>query len=188
MHRPSLFLASVILAGSATIAAAGAKWQSTLSPVGSGVPTMSAKGSKASIDDKGNILVVAKAVTDAGGLVTTDGSFTAKTGPALSGDEYVGILHGTVIPLGVSFEFNMPLELKKGNGTAKFSAAALLALGSGQTIKVTGFDVYGPLGAANVASCAANVNNPALPRVNVDPNPNPCQQGSFVGTDGFHIP
>lgn len=93
-----------------------------------------------------------------------------------------------MLPLGVSFQFNLSMELKNGGGTAKFSAASLLALGSGQTIKVTGVGVYDPLGTANVAACAANVNNRALPRVVVDPTPNPCQQGTFVGTDGIHIP
>jgi hypothetical protein len=185
MHGRSLFLATIILAGSATLASAGAKWQSSLAPLTVAPPTL-ATTSKASIDDKGNIQVVAKGVTDAGGLVNGDGSFTAKTNPALSGDEYMGILHGTVIPLNVSFAFNMPLELKNGSATAKFSAAALLSLGSGQTIRVDGLDVWGPLGAANVAACQANIDNMALPRVSLGADP--CQQGTRIGVDGIHIP
>ena len=51
-----------------------------------------------------------------------------KTAPVLNGDEYVAIVGGTFIALGVDFLFNLPMELKNGKGKAKIDASSLFSL------------------------------------------------------------
>ena len=185
----SLITASAIVIAGATLATAGTKWQANVVPTTAAAPTLSNK-SKASMDDKGKVQVNLQDVTDAVGLVNGDGSFTAKTAPALSGDEYVAIVTGKFLALGVTFEFALPIELKKGKGSAKIDASSLFNLippGLLKSIEVQGAKVYGPLGAANVVACTALLNS-AIPRVNLPPAPNPCQAGALIGTTGIQLP
>jgi hypothetical protein len=177
--------AGILLAASA--AWAGTKYQANLVPTSSLPPSLSNKG-KVQLKDVGRVQATIKGVDDGTGLVTTDQSF--KTTGTLTGDEYVVVLKGVFVALGTPFEFNLVSELSNGNGATKVDASGLFALippGLIKSVDVTGAEVHGPLGAANVAGCTANLTGP-LPGINLPPAVNPCIGGTKIGVAGVQVP
>jgi hypothetical protein len=181
-----LTMAMAGLAVSASAALAGTKYQANIVPASAtnppSDPTMSAKG-KVKLDDKGNVKVGIKGVTDAGG-VPAESSFA---GPALDGTEYIYIVKGTFVSLGVQFEVDIPIDVKKGNGKAALSLSsqfALIPMGAGRGVEITGGEVWGPLGAANVAACQPDV----TAGVSLVPGNTNCRGGTQIGVAGVFIP
>jgi hypothetical protein len=166
-------------------ASAGTKYQASLVPTSDAPAGLSTK-SKVVLKSNGQVKVTLKGVNGGGGLVSTDQSL--RQGGMLTGDEYVTVLHGTFVALGISLELNLVAELKKGKGVAKADASSLFNLvppNVVRAIEVTGATVYGPLGQANVAGCQANL---GLGGLVFEPTPNPCIGGSQVGVAGIMVP
>lgn len=192
-------LASILTVGIVSLALtvgsaeAGTKYQTNIVPANADMngletdPTLSNK-SKVKITDTGQFQAKVDGVTDAlGALVTTDGSFDDKTAPALNGDEYLVIIGGTFVALGVGFQFNLPMELKGGKGKAKIDASSLFGLippGTLRSTQQTTVEVYGPIGPAAVAACATNLDGGGFV---VSPDPNPCLAGDRVGVGGIQL-
>jgi hypothetical protein len=78
------------------------------------------------------MLALSAALASAGTKYQSNLVPTSSTAPTLGNaskaslddNEYVAVVHGTFVALNVAFHFNMPVELKKGNGSGKFSAAS----------------------------------------------------------------
>ncbi len=195
MRCISLFLLALAVVALSTSAWAGTKYKANLVPVGvldpndpNGPGTLANK-SKIQAQDSGKFQANLKGVVDgAGELITTDGSF-GKTG-TLTGDEFIVVVGGTFPgAANIAFEFNLVGELKKGNGKAAIDASSLFSLIPPNTLRsvaITGVEVHGPLGAANVAACTQNLADGGffLPGT----VSNPCVGGSLIGAAGIQIP
>jgi hypothetical protein len=165
---------------------AGTKWGTNLVPASDTDPVISPK-SKASFKDKGQLKAGISGLTDGGGmLVTTNESY--KKNDLLDGDEYMVILSGIFVALGVDFSFNLPIELKEGKGSGKIDAADLFSLitpGLHRASEMTTIKVVGPLGVGNVPDCQSNLTAGGYVILG---NPNPCDQGTLIGVGGVLIP
>ncbi len=176
-------LAALLVAGVGP-AVAGTKYLSNIVPLSTGTPTLSNK-SKVLFKEQGILKAKLKGVM-APGAVTTDGSF--KDG-ILTGDEYVVVVTGVLPSVGIDFEINLIVELKNGTGSVKGDGSALFSLIPGGLVRsviITGTEVHGPLGVANVAACGTNLS--ASDGISFPPAPNPCAGGSFIGEAGIEVP
>ena len=102
-------------------------------------------------------------------------------------DDGTAVFRATFTALGLGIEGAVPVELKKGNGTGKFSQAALFSLipaGLGRSVELNGVEIWGPLGAGNVAACTAVV-TAGYSVVANDPS---CRGGTKIGVAGISIP
>ena len=195
MRCTSLFLLALAVVGLSTSAWAGTKYQANLVPVGvldpndpNGPGTLAIK-SKVQAQGSGKFQANLKGVVDgAGALITTDGSFKA-TG-ILTGDEFIVVVAGTFPGAAdVAFEFNLVGELKKGNGKAAIDTSFLFGQIPADTLRsivITGVEVHGPLGAANVDDCTLNLTAGGFNLPDVAPNP--CVGGDRIGAAGIQIP
>jgi len=192
VSKSLIALASLAVIGAVVAPAlAGTKVQENIVPSSAtsppGNPTLSTAG-KFQMDDKGKVQVTLKGVTDgAGAPVTSSGSYASKTMPVLDGTQYVAVFRATFTALGLGIEGAVPVELKKGNGTGKFSQAALFSLipaGLGRSVELNGVEIWGPLGAGNVAACTAVV-TAGYSVVANDPS---CRGGTKIGVAGISIP
>lgn len=182
-------MAIPMLAGAVAPAFAGTKIQMNVVPSSATSPptnpTLTSKG-KFQVDDKAKMQVGLKGVTDGAGLpVTTSTSY--KDTATLDGTQYVAVVRGTFTALGVTFESALPVELKKGSGTGKVSLASLFSAipaGVGRSVEVNGVEIWGPLGASNVAACTAVV----TAGFSVVPNDPACRGGTKIGVGGMNIP
>jgi len=187
-----LIVALASLAVAVGTAAAGTKFQTNIVP-GNALdglevnPSLSSKG-KVKIIDKGLFQAKLDGVTDAtGALVTTDGSYNDKNAPTLTGDEYVVVVGGTFVALGVDFRFNLPMELKGGKGKAKIDAASLFGLippGTLRSSQQTAVNVFGPIGVAAVDGCTVNLNAGGFV---IGADVNPCEGGDRIGVGGIQL-
>jgi hypothetical protein len=189
------FAAIPMLAGMVGPAFAGTKFQTNIVP-SSAVspptnPTLSTKG-KIQFDDKGKILLTVKGVTDgAGDPVTTStaikDSLKATGTPVADDTTYVAVVRGTFTALGIQFEMPVPFDLKKGNGTTKLAEGAQFSQipgGIGRSVEINGVEVWGPLGAGNVAACNSVLAN-VVTLVTNDPS---CRGGTKIGVAGINFP
>lgn len=153
--------------------------------------------------DKGKLLGKLKDVTDAGGaLVTTSTTFkdSLKAGnPTLDGQEYIIIVKVHALGymdvagnVGIDAEIVIPVDLVSGTGITSLDMAGLFGLitGQPQQIGVLGAEVWGPLGAGNVANCQVIVSggNPPLPAYITTPNDPSCRGGTQIGQGGLQVP
>lgn len=103
------------------------------------------------------------------------------------GTTYVAVIRGTFTALGVGFELPVPIDLKKGNGTTKLNGSASFSMippGIGRSAEINGVEVWGPLGAANVAACNAVLASV----VSLVPNDPSCRGGTKIGVAGVNFP
>jgi hypothetical protein len=174
-----------IVAVSASAALAGTKYQATI-VTSSGVapavpPTLSA--GKVSVKDTGDIKVGVKGVDDGTGPVTTSTSF--KDTATLDGTEYVAIVKFNFTALNADVEVAVPMDVKKGTGKGAVSLGGLTSLipaGVGRSLEVTGGEVWGPLGAANVTACTAELTTGYALGAST------CKQGVRIGVAGINVP
>jgi hypothetical protein len=181
-------MAMAILAVSASTALAGTKYQANLVPSSASSPptnpTMEA--GKLSLKDTADIKAKAKGITDAGGNEVTGSTSFADTA-TLDGSEYVVILKAQFTALAIDIEAPIAMSVKNGGGKGAVSLAGLLGLlppGVGRSIEVTGAEVWGPLGPANVAACQAEV---AVGYV-IGALSSTCRGGTRIGVGGINIP
>jgi len=189
-----------------TTAWAGTKFQTNIVPATDTHPTLNSKG-KLQVKDTGKLSVKLDGVTDPNGaLVTTDGSFSGGT---ITGDEYVTVLTGTFVALGVEFSLNLISEMKAGKGNGKIDATFLFGLlpsGLLRSVDMGRAEVWGPIGdqvcdlgtntCQGGAACATNADCPTVTDcqnslVNgfvVTPSPNPCVGGTKIGVGGISLP
>ncbi len=186
-----LTMAVAALAVSASAALAGTKYQANVVPSSTtnppSNPTLSAKG-KVSLKDSGDIKVGIKGVTDGTGAPAESTTAYKDSGyTTLDGSEYIYIAKGTFVSLGVSFEAYVPIPVKKGNGKGSLNLSSqfgLIPAGVGRGVEITGGEVWGPIGTANLAACQADVTAGA---VVVLPDNN-CRQGDQIGVAGIVVP
>jgi len=188
LSKRVLTMTAAAVALSASAALAGTKYQANIVPASATNPptnpTLSSKG-KAALDDKGNVKVGIKGVTDGAGA-PANSSTSLKDTNTLDGTEYFYIAKGTFTSLGVTFEVPVPMDVKKGSGAAKVSLAsqfALIPAGAGRGVEITGGEVWGPLGAANLASCQAEVTAGV-----VVAGSSTCRGGTKIGVAGLLVP
>jgi len=179
------------LALAASPAFAGGKWQTNLAPESDTDPTLSPK-SKVSFKDSGLLQVKVLGLTDGGGvLVTSDESFKGKF-PTLNGDEYILILSGRFPALDVPFEFNLPFEVKAGNGKGKGDFKNLFDFippGLHRASELTSVKVVGPVGLLTFPDCQDNITaGGGQGGFVVLGALNPCDQGDLIAVGGVLIP
>jgi len=207
MRSRRFALLGVLLCVVATTAWAGTKFQTNVVPATNLDPTISSTKGKIQVKDVGQFSVKLDGVTDIGGnLVTTDDSF--KTG-TLTGDEYVTVLTGSFVALGVEFSFNLISELKGGKGKGKVDASTLFGLvpmGLLRSVDMGRAEVWGPIGdqvcdlGTNTCqggkACATNADCPTISDCQnnlvtgfiLTPAPNPCVGGTKIGVGGISLP
>ena len=181
-----LTIGMAALAMSASAAMAGTKYQATLVTASTTAPpsnpTLAA--GKLSLKDTGDIKAGVKGVTDGGGMpVTSSTSF--KDTATLDGTEYVVVLKLNFTALGVDVEIPVAMDLKGGTGKGAVSLGTLTSLipaGTGRSLEVTGGEVWGPLGVANVAACQAELTNGYAIGTSL------CKGGTRVGVAGVNVP
>ncbi|MEO2166668.1 MAG: hypothetical protein ABGY42_00855, partial [bacterium] len=184
----ALLTAAVVLLPGA--ASAGSKVQGNLIPsftdsIGINLPAAKVLAkSKVAVDGKGSI----KAVIKLDSKISGDLSLLDKTAPSLSGDELVLVVSTTYLEVGISTQISVPIEVKKGVGKAKASAATLFALMPVHpgNIRVDSINVH-EIDATQLAACATLLGS-ALPAIIV-PAPNPCIGANpAVAYMGFQVP
>jgi hypothetical protein len=181
-----LTMTTAMLAVSASVALAGTKYQANLVTANAsnppGNPTME-KG-KISLKDTADIKAQVKGVTDGGGMLVNSSTTFDDTGN-VDGTEYVIILKATFTALNLPIERAIPMTMSDGKGKAKISLAGMLTLlppALGRSVEVTGAEVWGPLGGANVAACQAELTlGYAAP-------PSACRGGTKIGVAGINVP
>jgi len=148
-------------------------------------PTMAA--GKVQMKGNGKCKSKLSGVTDEFGIpVTTDNSM--KLTGEMTGDEYIVVLGGNFPGMGTVFEFNIPVELKLGKGSATIDQSAQFALIPAGVHRASVFDkleIYEPPLPADFAACKLVVDGGGT--VVDDPN-NPCKTGLMVGASGVIIP
>ncbi|TFH24069.1 MAG: hypothetical protein E4H03_04635 [Myxococcales bacterium] len=198
--KPASILTAALVSLTVTTApavAGGTKFQTNIVPANSELtieinPTLSEKG-QVKITGKGVFQAKLDGVTDAAGaLVTTDGSYNDKTAPTLTGDEYMVVIGGTFVALGVDFRFDLPIELKGGKGKAKIDAASLFTLIRPEVLRTTQqttINVFGPIGVDAVAGCLTILDRTPETKggFTVDPEPNLCEAGIRIGVGGIEL-
>lgn len=145
-------------------------------------PTM--ESGKLSLKDTGDIKTKVKGVTDGGGVLVTGNTSLQDTG-LLDGDEYVVILKANFTALGVDIEIPIAMDLKNGGGKGAVSLGALVGMippATGRSIEVTGGEVWGPLGGANVLACQAELTTGFALLTSL------CKGGTKVGVAGVDVP
>ena len=157
-------------------------------------PTLSSKSS-VKLDDKGGISVALAGVVDGGNVLQTSSTSYNSTG-TLDGTEYIVIIKMVIPGIAGLFdrvELPVPVDVKAGKGKTKLSASALfgfIPMGIGRQLEIVGSEVWGPLGAGNVATCQAVV-DAGIPVSLVpvgDPDPTDCRGGTKFGMSGLAIP
>jgi hypothetical protein len=174
------------LAMSAATALAGTKYQANLvNASATDPPTNPTMASgKLSLKDTGDIKAKVKGVTDGGGALVT-GSTSFKDTGTLDGSEYVAILKMNFIALGVVVEVPVAMSMKNGGGKGAVALGSLVSMippGTGRSLEVTGGEVWGPLGGANVAACQAELATGFALLSSL------CKGGTKVGVAGVDVP
>ena len=192
-----VYLSLAVLAASTPLALAGTKYQANVVPASASNPpanpTLTTKG-KIQVSDSAKMQASIKGVTDGAGAPANSSTAyvtTLKThvAPVLDGTEYIAILKGNFAALNISFELPIPIDVKNGNGGTTLALPALTSLippGTGRSIEITGAEIWGPLGAANAASCVAIVG--ATPPVGYVLNDPACRGGTKIGVAGVNLP
>ena len=178
-------IAGVLTGSSSAGAKAGTKYVGNLVPTGGTAPTLSSK-SKFVLKGNGQFKAVLRGVTASTGLVTSE-----RTG-TLDGDEYVALLSGTFVALSQPFQFNLVTDLKNGNGVAKIDASRLFVLVptliKPRSVRITGMEVYGPLGAENAAACQAKLASDAPFILSGGTNPCVDETQLPIAVGGIEVP
>ena len=189
MFTKHMIMTGLAVAVSASAAMAGTKYQANIVPSSATNPptnpTLTSKG-KASLKDDGNIKVGIKGVTDGGGVPAESTTAFKDTG-LLDGSEYIYIAKGRFVSLGVDFEAYVPVPVKKGNGKGAVDLSGQLGAipaGVGRGVEITGGEVWGPVGLANLAACQADV----TAGVSIVLPDNDCRAGTQIGVAGILIP
>jgi len=177
-------MATLVVAPSGVLA--GTKYQANLVPASAvhppANPTMAS--GKLALKDTAAIKAKAKGITDGAGVPVTGSTLFKDTG-AVDGTEYVVIIKATFTALGVAIEAPVPMSVKNGSGKGGLALSALIGLipgGIGRSIEVTGGEVWGPLGGANVAACQAEINTGYALAGSA------CKGGTKIGVAGVSIP
>lgn len=152
---------------------------------GTGHPTM--EPGRLLLKSDGASRVKLRGVTgSAGEPVTTDGSMQASCG--MSGDEYFVVLSGNFPATGTPWEFNIPVELRNGNGKASADRSSQYWLIPNMAHRAAEFhrlEVYEPPTPENAANCSLVVEAGSIV---FDGTPNPCRSGTQLGGMGLAIP
>lgn len=177
-------MATLVVAPSGVLA--GTKYQANLVPASAVHPPANPKmdSGKLALKDSGDIKVKVKGVTDGAGVPVT-GSTQFKDTGTVDGSEYVVILKATFTALGVAVESPLAMSMKNGGGKGAVSLGAFTSLipaGTGRSVEVTGGEVWGPLGVANVAACQAEINTGYTLASSA------CKGGTKVGVAGVNFP
>ena len=191
MFTKRMIMMGAAVAFSASAAMAGTKYQANIVPSSAtnppSNPTLTSKG-KASLKDDGSIKVGIKGVTDGGGVpAESTTAFTDSGNTTLDGSEYIYIVKGRFVSLGVNFEAYVPVPVKTGNGKGTLNLSSqfgLIPAGAGRGVEITGGEVWGPIGLANLAACQADV----TAGVSVTPPDNDCRAGAQIGVAGILSP
>jgi hypothetical protein len=179
-------MAAAMIAVSATAALAGTKYQSSLVNASTtdppSNPTMSV--GKVQVKDTGDIKAQVKGVTDGTGALVTSSTAVKDTGDP-DDTSYIAIIKANYVPLNIDVEIAVPMDVKKGGGKGGVSLASLTSLitpGVGRSIAMNGAEVWGPLGAANVAACNTELNT------GFAIGSSACKGGTRIGVGGVDIP
>lgn len=202
-------MVAVMACGSSALA--GTKIQMNIVPAnnteGVTVDTCDSKG-KVALSDKGKLTVQLSGVVDPAGTPVTSAAL-----PSLqqaTADSYIGIARLSVSLLGGGLDNALtayvlvPVALKGGKGKSTLDLAGLFVLldllpGGARTFGFKGLEVWGPIGAANLAACNTVLDGSIL---NLPPPPEPqitntslsfdesnlCRMGTNIGIGGVHIP
>lgn len=191
MFTKRMLMTGLAVAVSASAAMAGTKYQANVVPASAtnppSNPTISAKG-KVSLKDDGSIKIGVKGATDAGGVpAESTTAFKDSGNTTLDGSEYIYIVKGTFVSLGVNFEAYVPVPMKKGSGKGSLNLSSQFGLippMAGRGVEITGGELWGPVGLTGLAACQADV----TAGVAVVLPDNDCRQGTKMGVAGILIP
>ena len=202
-------LSMVAVMASGSPALAGTKIQMNIVPANSTegvtVDTCDSKG-KVALSDKGTLTVQLSGVVDPTGAPVTSGPLPSLQQAAA--DSYIGIARLSVSLLDGGLDNALtayvvvPVALKGGKGKSVLDLSSLFKVlellpGAARTFGFKGLEVWGPIGAANLAACNTVLDGSiqgsppesTLSNTSVSfDDTNLCRKGTNIGVGGVHIP